>query len=521
MIEGLSMFMEALVGFFKPMTIFNVLWATQLGIIVGMLPGLTATMGIALLTTLTFKMAASDAVLILICMYVGAIYGGSRSAILLNIPGTPANAATALDGHPLARSGNAGRAIGIGTTGSFLGSIIGLFCLAIFTPIIGNFALNFQSFEFFTLAIFGVVICGNLTAPKDPLKGWISGFLGLFVAMIGMEGIHAYVRFSFGSVDLAGGIDLIPAMVGVFGFSEIISVMKNEKLEVIKTEITRVIPRFKEVILHWKTIIRSGIIGVFIGAIPGVGEDIAAWVSYDFAKNASKEPEKYGKGSYEGLISAETGNNAACGGTIIPVLSLAIPGSAPAAVLLAAMFIHNVRPGPLIMLENPEFVFQTVAMVLLATIGMFILGLSMVRWLVKVLEVPREKLMPIVFVLCVIGAYAIHSRRFEISVMVVFGLIGFIMKEMDYPVAPMVLGIILGDILDKNLRRAMVISEGNIFMLFTRPISLVIFLLTVLTIVSKMRWFRGTWVAVKSAVIGVITEKKMKEKIEEKRKDTD
>jgi putative tricarboxylic transport membrane protein len=506
MFQGFFMFIEELWNFLlNPWTLFNVLWATQLGIIVGMLPGLTATMGIALLTTLTFKMASQDAILILMCMYVGAIYGGSRSAILLNIPGTPANAATAMDGNPLARNGFAGRAIGIGTTGSFLGSIIGLIALATFTPLIGKFALNFQSFEFFSLAIFGVVICGNLTAPKDPLKGWIAGFLGLFVAMIGMEGIHAYVRFAFGSVELSGGIDLIPAMVGVFGFAEIISVMKNRKLEVVQTEIKRVLPRVKEVSVHWKTIIRSGIIGTFVGAIPGVGEDIAAWVSYDFAKNGSKEPELYGKGSYEGLISAECGNNAACGGTIIPVLSLAIPGSAPAAVLLAAMFIHDVRPGPLIMIEHPEFVYQTVAMVFLATIGMFVLGLSMVKWIVKILAVPREKLMPIIFVLCVIGSFALHSRIFEIGVMVVFGLIGFMMKEMEYPVAPMVLGIILGGILDKNLRRALVLTEGDLTPMFTRPISLVIVLLTVFTILSKMPWFRRMLAGARDAVFGLFT----------------
>ncbi|QTL97332.1 transporter [Iocasia frigidifontis] len=504
MFDGLMMFLQSLAGFMKPMTLFNVLWATQLGIIIGMLPGLTATMGVALLTTLTFKLPAGEAILILICNYVGAIYGGSRSAILLNIPGTPANAATAVDGHPLAQQGLAGRAIGIATTGSFLGSVVGIFCLAVFTPLIGNFALNFQSFEFFTLAIFGVVICGNLTAPKDPIKGWIAGFLGLFVAMIGMEGIHAHIRFSFGNVNLAGGIDLIPAMVGVFGFSEIIMVMKNQKLQVVNTKITRIIPKLREVLRYWKTIIRSGIIGVFVGAIPGVGEDIGAWVSYDFAKNASKEPEKFGKGSYEGLISAECGNNAACGGTIIPVLSLGIPGSAPAAVLMAAMFIHGVRPGPLIMVENPEFVFQTVAMVLLATVAMFVLGLSMVKWLVKVLQVPREKLMPIIFVLCVIGAFALESNLFDVTIMVVFGLLGFLMKEMDYPVAPLVLGIILGDILDKNLRRALIVSEGNILQIFNRPISLVIIALTILTMLSKTSWFRNFWSATKKGAVSLI-----------------
>jgi putative tricarboxylic transport membrane protein len=490
MFDGFLMFTQALGGFLQnPIVILYVLGATQLGIIVGMLPGLTATMGVALMTTLTFKMAPDTAVLILVCMYVGAIYGGSRSAILLNIPGTPANAATAVDGYPLARQGLAGRAIGIATTGSFLGSVIGLLMLAFFTPLIGNFALNFKSFEFFWLAIFGIVICGNLTAPKDPLKGWIAGFLGLLVAMIGMEPYHAYQRFSFGYMDLSGGIHLIPAMVGAFGFAEIITVMKHPRMEVVKGKIDRIIPRGSDIVKYWRTIIRSGVVGTFIGAIPGVGEDIAAWTSYDLAKSSSKEAQQFGKGSIEGLLAAETGNNSAVAGAMIPVLSLAIPGSAPAAVLLAAMFIHGVRPGPLIMIEFPEFVYQVVAMVLLATSAMFVLGLSMVRPLVRVLAIPREKLMPVVFVLCVIGSYAIQARLFDVGVMVVFGFIGYYMREMDYPIAPMVLGIILGNILDKNLIRSLIISEGNLLYFFESPISIIIAGVTFITFFSRTGWF--------------------------------
>ncbi len=503
MLDGLRMLVLGIGEFMTPRTLFAVLWATQLGIIVGMLPGLTATMGIALMTTLTFRLPPGNAVLILICMYIGAIYGGSRSAILLNIPGTPANAATAVDGHPLARQGKAGQAIGLATTGSFFGSVIGMVMLAMFTPVIGNFALNFQSFEFFWLAIFGVVISGTLTAPKDPLKGWIAGFFGLMVAMVGMEGIHAHVRFTFGNVYLSGGIRLIPAMVGAFGFAEVIMMMKHTRVEVIKSEITHVIPRIKEFAKYWKTIIRSGLIGTFVGAIPGVGEDIGAWVSYDFARRSSKESEKFGKGSIEGLMAAEAGNNAAVGGAIIPVLALAIPGSAPAAVLLAAMFIHGVRPGPLIMIENPQFVYSVVAMFLLATTAMLILGLSMVRALVKVLEIPRTKLMPVVFVLCVIGAYAVESRQFDIVIMVAFGIIGYVMQEMDYPVAPMVLGIILGDILDKNLRRALVLTDGSIMPFFTRPISIVLILLIVLSLVGKTRWFMSFTRNIKQALVSL------------------
>ena len=488
MFDGLFMFGKALGGFLNPMTLFHVLWSTQLGIIIGMLPGLTATMAVALMTTLTFNMAANDAILILICVYVGTIYGGSRTAILLNIPGTPANAATTVDGYPLAMQGLAGKAMSVATTGSFLGSLAGVLAMAIFTPILGNVALKFQSYEFFWLAIFGIVICGNLTAPKDPLKGWISGFLGLFVAMIGMEGVHAYVRYSFGSVNLASGVALIPAMVGVFGLAEVMSAMSNTKVELVKTKIEGLFPPVRELARYWKTIIRTGIVGTFIGVIPGVGEDVASWVSYDLAKRNAKPEEaaKFGKGSVEGLLAAETGNSASIPGAIIPVLTLAVPGSAPAAVLLGAMLIHGIRPGPLIMLENPMYVYQVTAMTLLATCAMFILGLMLVKTLVKVLLIPRSKLMPIVFALCVVGAFSLSSRLYDVSIMIVFGLIGFALRKMEYPMAPLVLGIILGDILDKNMRRALILSDGNLMPFFTRPISLVLFIITMLVIISRL-----------------------------------
>ncbi|MBA7652460.1 hypothetical protein ES703_60294 [subsurface metagenome] len=502
MFQGLIQLGNELSGFLTPRLIFDVFWSTQLGILVGMLPGLTATMGVALMTTLTYKFASSHAILILICMYIGAIFGGSRTAILINIPGTPANAATTVDGNPLAKQGKAGQAMGLATTGSFLGSLFGMLMLAIFTPIIGNAALSFHSFEYFWLTIFGIVICGSLTAPKDPLKGWVAGFLGLFVATIGMEGMHAYRRFSFGNVNLAGGIQLLPAMIGVFGFSEVLMVMKQPKIKIVSRKIERVIPHLKDIIKYWKTIIRSGFIGTVIGAIPGVGEDIAAWVSYDFAKKASREKEKYGKGSIEGLMAAETGNNAAIPGAIIPVLSLAVPGSAPAAVLLGAMLIHGIRPGPLLMIENPDFVYQVVAMIFLATCAMFILGLSLIRVFVKILIIPKQKLMPVVFALCVIGSYALTAKMFDVLVMAVFGIIGYAMKEMEYPVAPFVLGIILGDLLDNNLRRSLILTDGNIIPFFTRPISLVFFLFILLTVLSQMKWFRNFL-----KVLGLIVKK--------------
>ncbi len=483
--DGLAAFVQAIAEFMTWKAWLTMLWATLLGVIVGALPGLTATMGVALMTTLTFKLAPSDAILVLICTYVGAIYGGSRSAILLNIPGTPASAASCLDGYALARQGLAGRAMGIATSGSILGTWIGMVALAIFTPLLGEVALLFHSYEFFWLAVFGIVISGNLTG-GDPLKGWIAGFAGVLVSAVGLEGVHAYPRFAYGNTDLAGGFSLIPLLVGAFGFAEVLTVLSGPRLRVVLNRFDSVIPRVRDVLRHWKTIIRSGLIGTFIGVVPGVGEDVAAWSSYAAAKRFSREREQFGQGSIDGLMAAETGDNACVPGAIIPVLTLQVPGSAPAAVLLAAMLIHGIRPGPLIMIESPRFVYEVVAMIFLASVGILLYGLALTHLLIKVLLVPRELIMPIVFVLCLVGSFAIASRVFDVGVMVAFGLIGFAMRVLDFPVAPMILGVVLGDLLDKNLRRGLVLSEGDVGAFFTRPISIVLWCLIAAILLSRV-----------------------------------
>lgn len=499
---GVIELLNALLGLMRPDILFSVFWATFLGIIVGMLPGLTATMGIALLTGLTFQWEASNAIVILIAMYVGAIYGGSRSAILLNIPGTPANAATCIDGHPLALQGKAGEAIGIATTSSFLGSTIALFFMAFFTPYLGQIALRFQSFEFFWLTLFGVLICGNLTAPEDPLKGWISGFLGLLLAMIGMEVIQAYPRFSYGTIDLYGGISMIPALVGIYGMTEVILTMVEDQHRAKILQVGRVLPHIKDLLVNWKNIIRSGIIGVFVGAVPGVGENIASFVAYDFAHRASKTPEKFGKGSIEGLVAAETGDNACVGGAIIPVLVLAVPGSPPAAVLLAAMWLHGMRPGPLLVIEAPHYIYEVSAMFFLASVAMLILGLSMVKVVVKILRVPTSVLMPIILVLCVVGAFAISGRVFDILIMLLFGLIGYPLRKMKYPDAPLILGLILGPMLDENLRRGLILNNGSLIPFFTRPISIVLIIFIIMTLFSRSKIVKKAWTRMKFLIFG-------------------
>jgi putative tricarboxylic transport membrane protein len=485
MLDGLILFGHSIANFATPTTILYALGACLIGLIIGALPGLTATMGVALMTTLTISLPSNIALLILICTYVGAIYGGSRSAILLNIPGTPASAASCLDGYALARQGLAGRAMGIATSGSVLGTWIGMVALALFTPILGEMALKFGAYEFFWLAVFGVVISGNLTG-DDPLKGWIAGFAGLFIAAIGQEGMYAYDRFTFGIRDLSGGISLIPALVGAFGFAEVLTVIKDRPPKIIINTFDTVIPRIQDVVKYWRTIIRSGLIGTGIGIVPGVGEDVAAWSSYAAARRASKEKELFGKGSVEGLMAAETGDNACVPGAVIPVLTLAVPGSAPAAVLLAAMLIHGVQPGPLIMVQNPQFVYDVVAMMLFASIGILIYGITLTKLLVKILQVPQSLVMPVVFVLCAVGSFAIASRFFDIYVMLAFGIIGFFLRQLNYPMAPLVLGIVLGDLLDKNLRRGLTLSDGDLSPFFTRPISFLMFCLVAGTVLMNI-----------------------------------
>src|SRR5688572_4140186 len=484
MFEGLILFGRSIGGFLTAESILWALGASLVGVVIGALPGLTATMGVALMTTLTLKMAPAQALLVLICTYVGAIYGGSRSAILLNIPGTPASAASCLDGYALARQGMAGRAMGIATSGSVMGTLIGMFFLALFTPVLGDVALKFGAYEFFWLAVFGVIISATLTG-GDALKGWIAGFAGLFVATIGQDGIHAYERFNFGTRDLAGGVSLVPALVGAFGFAEILVAMQERRPPVKISALDSVIPKLRDVFQYWRTIIRSGVIGTFMGIVPGVGEDVAAWSSYAAAKRASKEKELFGKGSVEGLMAAETGDNACVPGAIIPVLTLQVPGSAPAAVLMAAMLIHGVRPGPLIMVESPQFVYDVITMMLFATLGILIYGLVLTRLLVQVLRVRYQIIVPIIFVLCTVGAFAIAARLFDVWVMLAFGLIGFALRLLNYPMGPLVLGLVLGDLLEKSLRRGLVLSDGDLTPFFTRPISALLITLIALVIVSR------------------------------------
>jgi putative tricarboxylic transport membrane protein len=289
-----------------PVTVLYVFIGCQAGIFFGMMPGLTTTTALSLLTGLTFSLAPEKAIAVVLGAYVGSVTGGSRSAILVNIPGTPAQAAVCLDGYPLAMQGKAAQAIGLSVTASTLGTLIGFISLALFTPLLGALALRFGTWEFFWLAVFGVVVAGSLCAPNDPIKGWIAGFLGLLINVVGDDGIHAVPRFTFNSIQLSGGFSLIPVLIGAYGVPEVLNAIRKREKMVIQTRVDRVVPRFREVLRHRWIILRSSVIGIIIGIIPGVGSDTAAWLSYFTAKRGSKHPEEFGKGSIEGLVAAET-----------------------------------------------------------------------------------------------------------------------------------------------------------------------------------------------------------------------
>lgn len=472
-----------------PVSIAVLFGSVLLGIIFGAMPGLTSTLGVALLTALTYGMDTALAMVCLLSIYVGGTYGGSYAAILINIPGTAAAAATALDGYPLACRGDAGKAIGLTTTTSTIGTIIGMLFVVSISPVISHFALQFTSFEFFLLAFFGILISGTLTSPDLVIKGWISGFLGLFLACVGRDQLQFFPRFTFGIPELEAGIEVVPVLIGAFGIPQIIQVLKDRSDIREAQKLQRILPEIGTIIRNIPSIIRSALIGVGIGAVPGIGEDIAGWVSYGTAKNTSKHPETFGKGELKGVLASETANNACVGGAMIPLLNLGIPGSPPAAMLLGALMLHGITPGPMITFEHPKFIMEVAAILLLASTAMWVTGMFMAKQVVKVLRIPPQIFMPIIGMLCIIGSYSLGLNIVNLYLMLPIGIISYFLIEMGYPIAPLVIGVILGPMADENLRRALMVSQGSFMPIFHRPVSLILFLIIIWTVCSQFQWY--------------------------------
>ncbi len=475
-------------------TILYIAIGTFAGIVIGALPGLTATMAVSLMVSLTYGMEARNALAILIALYLGGIYGGSRSAILLNVPGTPSSAATALEGFPLTQRGEGSKAGIVATTFSVLGALIGLVFLAGATNIIARFALKFGSWEYFWLAMFGILISGNIAGAK-PYKGFIAGMIGLFFACVGMDPLHGALRYTFGSNNLLAGINLVPAMIGLFGLTEVFCSIADpdshliqgaEKKETFRDLMNDVKESFVMVKQHFRLFIVSSVIGTVIGALPGVGPDIASWVSYDAAKRTSKEKEKFGHGSYEGIIGSETANNAATSGVFIPLLTLGIPGCAVSAIILGAIQLHGFRPGPTFFFESPDFVYFVCGALLLVNIIMWFEGIALTPIIARVLKANTGVIMSVVVVFTVVGSYAINVRTFDIAVMVAFGFLGYFLRKLDIPSAPMALGIILGSMADTNFRRAVLAGKYSFAPFFIRPISAVLVVALILMVAWPM-----------------------------------
>lgn len=486
---GVENLLHAFVTVINFPTIGLLLASTALGCIIGALPGLTATMGIALLSGLTFGLQIHYALAVLLGIYVGGIYGGSMSAILLNNPGTASAAATAIDGHQLALQGRAETAIKATRLASVIGTFIGVVALAFIAPQLTKVALEFQSADLFMLALFGVMICGSIGGDDLIIKGWIGGLVGLMISMIRIDDVEGVARFTFGNINMLSGISVIPAMIGFYAVPEVIKAfaepsddtvmdMKDsgERINILKLVFTKL-----------RIVLICSLLGIGIGALPGVGEDVAAWVSYDVTKKTSKEKHLFGKGSYEGIIAPEVGNNAAIGGALIPMLCLAVPGSAPAAVLLGALNLNGVRPGPMISIESPGFIEEMAALLFLSVVALWVVGMLIAKPMVKILKIPKLYLMPVVMTLSVIGAYAINLSRFDLVMVFVFGVAGYFLTKMKYSPAPIVLGIILGQMVDFRFRNALRVVDGDVSVFVTRPISGIFFALIVITIAFQVR----------------------------------
>ncbi|MFO7153171.1 MAG: tripartite tricarboxylate transporter permease [Bacillota bacterium] len=456
------------------------------GIAIGSLPGLTATMGVALLLPLTFGMEPEAGMLLLLGIYIGAIYGGSISAILLRTPGTPAAAATAFDGFEMAKRGEAGKALGISTTASFIGGFVSTLMLITISPILARIALKFSAPEYFALAVFGLSIISSISG-KSPLKGIIVGVFGLLLATVGMDPMTSYPRFTFGNVNLLNGFSFIPVMIGLFGLAQALyNVEESEQGVVIQQKVEGVLSALSEMKRILGTAIRSAIIGTFIGIIPGAGADIAAFVSYNEAKRWSKNADKFGTGIPEGVAAPEAGNNGVTGGAMIPLLTLGIPGDAVTAILLGALMIQGLQPGPLLFKEHGDLVYTIFSGLLVGNVLMWISGLLGIRLFIKVLSVPKNVLTPIIFILCVVGSYAMNNSFFDVGVMLISGVIGYIFMKLDFPASPIILALILGPMAESNLRRSLIMSGGSYSIFFTRPISAVLLILAVITFVTPL-----------------------------------
>lgn len=458
---------------FTPWPLLMLFLGTALGIVVGAIPGLTGAMLIALTLPLTFYMAPFNAVVLLVSMYVGAISGGLITATLMRMPGTPAAVMTTLDGYPMARSGRPGRALGLGITASFIGGLVAWSVLFTVTKPLSVLATRFGPFEYFTLIMMAMVLIASASEGSQ-VKGLISGLLGMLVSMPGVDPATGMPRLTFDWYMLNGGLALLPVLIGTFAVSQII----KDSLEMgglpkrAEMSTKGMLTSLRDFARHGVNMIRSSFLGTFIGILPGIGASIGSVVAYTVAKNVSSEPEKFGKGSEEGIVASEAANNATVSGALIPLIAMGIPGSVIDAILIGALTIHSIQPGPTLFLTNADIVWGMIAAALLANILMWLLMTSSVRYISNLIYLPRSFVLPVVMMFCVIGSYALNNTMFDVWVMLLFGVLGFLLERARIPLGPFVIGFVLAPLAEEKLRSGLMMTAGDITPIFTRPFPL-------------------------------------------------
>lgn len=472
-------------------TMATMLLGVVAGVIAAAIPGFTITMAIVLTLPLTFTMDPLQGVATMLAVYVGGYSGGLISAALLGIPGTPSSVATTFDAFPMARSGQPGRALALGIWASFFGALISVIILIIAAPPLALIAVKLGAWEYFSLIVFAMTVIASLVGTSI-LKGLMSGLLGLFVATVGADPMMGVARFTFDSDLLANGFPFLVVLIGIFAVSQLLAEVEDAEQikrgkQLISTDVAfKPLEALREVLAYPVNLIRSSLVGVFIGAVPGAGGSIANLLAYDQAKRASKNSEAFGTGTPEGVVASESGNSATSGGGLIPMIALGIPGSAVDAVLMASLMVHGIGIGPRLILDHGDIVYGMFMAMLLAAFMVLVVCLFSMRLFLRVTDVPRSVIVPVVLVCCVVGAFALNNRVTDIYLLLGVGIFGYILSKLDYPLAPLVLGVILGPIAETNLRRALMADE-NWTLFFTRPISLALLILAVVSVGLAVR----------------------------------
>lgn len=461
------------------------------GVLLGAIPGMTATMGVALLIPFSFGMDLIPSVGLLLGIYCGGMYGGSISAILIHAPGTPAAAATLLDGYPMAKKGEAGKALSVAMFASFCGGVIGALIMTFLSPMVAKVAMKFTSAEMLMLAVFGLSVIISISG-KSISKGLIAAFFGMLLCTVGVDPTYSRQRFTFGIKSLKGGLSFIPVLIGLFAIAEVIAGVeriiagRESAQEKSNEKITRVLPDGKTIRKISPNILSGGIIGTFIGAIPGAGGDIAVFVSYAFNKGISKHPEKWGTGIPNGVAATESANNGCSGGAMIPLLSLGVPGDSVTAILLGAFIMKGITPGPMMYVSELPTVYKVFAALMLANLCMLIVGCLGVRIFAKIVSLEKKVLYPIILIISLLGAFSINKNVFDVGVCVVFGVIGWLMNKYEFPLSPILLALILGPMCEQNFVRFMDLNNGNFGAILHYPIAIGFFVVAVAVVIVSL-----------------------------------